>query len=254
MSKKIFLGLILTSIIIVSLIALTGCVDPQKNPTIPSYNTFPRLGELTIYPAVISSLSTTTLSVVAKDDDGDDLTITFREEQNRGSFQVTSSTMAIWTAPLAIGSYNIYAKVEDSTGAAVEGYKTLRVINHDPVITGIENKTAFIISDTYIFWPSGNTSTITITAYDVDHPDTSLNFDCQVEKFLDFFTQLELPDTYTYTILPVSSSVSDTSTTNTFLFTMQEDPPYDIDIYFDISVTDNIGNSDTLSYKIQAGD
>ena len=40
MSKKIFLGLILTSIIIVSLIALTGCVDPQKNPTIPTYNVF----------------------------------------------------------------------------------------------------------------------------------------------------------------------------------------------------------------------
>ncbi len=238
MSKKIFLGLILTSIIIVSLIVLTGCVKPENNPLIPTYNSFPRLGELTLNPAVISSLSTTTLSVVAKDDDGDKLKITFREEQNRGSFQITSSTMAIWTAPLAIGSYNIYAKVQDSTGAAVEGYKTVRVINNMPVIDTVT------ADPTYINYTNGNTSLITIVAYDPDLPDPSLDIACAISN----------SDTITGTVVLQSSNTVDTVTTSVFLFTINDAPGF-YDVFFDVTATDNVAQTATNTplFRIQTG-
>ncbi len=237
MNKKIFLGLILTSIIVISLIALTGCVDPQKNPLIPTYNNFPRLGELNLHPAVISSLATTTLSVTAVDVDGDDLKITFREGQNRGTFQITSSTTAIWTAPMAVDDYDIYAKVEDINGAAVEGFKTVRVVNNKPVVDSVTGDPA------YINYTNGDTSLITVVAYDVDYL-SDLAITCGINN----------TDTISGTVVLQTSTKVDSITTTVFLFTISTAPGFH-DVFFDVTATDDMGATTTDSplFRIQTG-
>ncbi len=242
MNKRVFLSIIFISVIVFGIIAISGCVDPKDNPMLPTYNNFPRLGVLSINPEIVSSYATALISVKAIDDDGDPVKITFREGENRGAFQVISSTMAIWTAPITVDEYNIFAKVTDSNGASVEGYKTLRVVNSAPIIDDVTNATNYGVNPKQISWASGNTSTITVTCYDMDLPDAEVDITCEVDRVYDFLAGVDV-DTVVYTISTLGTSTNNTTTVTTFLFTVTDRGAADFyNIYFDIDATDNIGN------------
>lgn len=241
MSKKIFLGLILISILLFSVLTISSCIDPKDNPLAPTYNTFPRIGNIHLEPSSISSYATCTISVEVADNDGDNITVSFREEQSRGSFQILSSTMAIWTAPLTVGDYNIIVKAIDESDAFVSGSRTVAVTNSPPVV---ESVTA---SPSYMNMGSAaqTTSLITIVVNDVDLPDPSVAITCDLAN----------PETITGTVSQVSTISANTYTTAVYLFTINMVPGF-YDCFFDITATDNIGNVTANSpvFKIQTGD
>lgn len=237
MSKKVFLGLILISVLIFAVLSISSCIDPENNPMLPEYNSFPRIGNVHLDPVFVSSLATTTISVEVADDDGDNIEIDFREAQNRGSFLIVSSTVAIWTAPIDIGNYDFLIRAEDPTGAFVSAQRTCIVKNSPPVIESVTG------SPNYLNMGTGETtSLITIIAHDVDWPDPSLDFTC------------EIANTVSGSVTFVNTISANTHTTAVFLFTIDETPGY-YDCDFDITATDNIGNVTTNSpvFRIQTG-
>ena len=145
--------------------------------------------------------------------------------------------MAIWTAPMAVGDYDIYAKVEDINGAAVEGFKTVRVVNNKPVVDSV------IGDPTYINYTNGDTSLITVVAYDTDYL-SDLVITCGINN----------TDTISGTVVLQNSNKVDSVTTSIFLFTITTAPGFH-DVFFDVTATDALGATTTDSplFRIQTG-
>ena len=235
MNKRIFLGIVFVSILIIAVLSISSCIDPKNNPMIPSYNNFPRVGGITMFPTMVSSSGTTTISVNAQDEDNEKLTVQFREGQNRGSFQIISSTMAIYTAPLDTGTLRIYAKVTDESGASAEGYKNLIVVNHPPEISSVTAVPATIN------YTNGNTSLITVVAIDSDIPN-GVTTSCVVNS----------SGTGTGTLTLQSSNTNANTTTAVFLYTQTNAPGF-YNAQIDISATDNLNQTDTQTLSIGSG-
>jgi len=110
-----------------SILLLSGCGD-DDNPTTPKQNNFPTIEGITINPnAAIYADDTITLTPVTTDPDNDVLRYTW--SKNAGTFNPTEAVgdSIQWTAPSALGTYQVVVVGDDGNGGTSQKHIDLKV-------------------------------------------------------------------------------------------------------------------------------
>lgn len=110
-----------------SVFLMSGCSD-DDNPTTPKQNNFPTIEGISINPnAAIYADDTVTLTPVTTDPDNDVLRYTW--SKNAGTFNPTEAVgdSIQWTAPSALGTYQVVVVGDDGNGGTSQKHIDLKV-------------------------------------------------------------------------------------------------------------------------------
>jgi len=153
MKKLLSLSLVLFFIL--------SCSKDNSSPTAPDpVNRAPVISSITSSSSGIYPGGVTTLTTVATDADGDDLTYTWSGD---GTFASTSGSSVQWTAPSTAGDYSVSCTVSDGEATDSESETISVAENHAPVISSITSSSpALYLSET---------ATLTVVATDENGDD-----------------------------------------------------------------------------------
>lgn len=142
---RILFLILLTVLIIV----LSSC-DKEREPLIPK-NQKPQIEKLFAKPFKVPVNKKTELVCVAKDIDGDSLTITWSSK--RGSFSSKNVAKTFWTAPSTIGIDTIHIKISDGKSTTT-GFLIIQVgvPPNAPLLQTPKNKSVEVDLNPILYW------------------------------------------------------------------------------------------------------
>ena len=147
--KRYFYSLFILVSISLFLI-LVGCKKDEA-PTAPQ-NRLPKIESLTANPATVLISTETTLTCIATDEDGDNLTITWSSK--RGTFSIGTVGVAVkWVAPSTAGKDTITATVNDGK-QTIQGKLEIIVgtISASPTLTAPTNNATEVALSPTLTW------------------------------------------------------------------------------------------------------
>ncbi len=156
------------------LLFVLSCSGSDSNPSAPSQeNRAPVLSSITMSPSSANTGETCTLSAVATDQDGDNLTYTWSGDN--GTFATTTGSSVQWTAPSTAGSYSVSCTVSDGEDNDTETLAIQVTENEAPVISSITASSSSI-------YPS-ETTTLTVVATDAEGDELTYTWSSAIGTF-----------------------------------------------------------------------